>query len=107
MLGGSTAQLVRGLSIRVTLSFQEVDDLVRRMAYGIRHYLRRAHEGPHWGRFLNRFGFSSATLQPLRTTDPVRNLAAGIDAGRYMATLARRSCPGSTARDERDCLRFP
>lgn len=80
------AQLVREMTIRVTLSFKEVDDLAQRMAHGIRHYLRRAHEEPHWGRFLNRFGFSSATLQTLWTTDPVRNLVAGIEAGRYKIT---------------------
>ena len=93
-LGGGTeglfekvaAQLVREMTIRVTLSFQEVDDLAQRMAHGIRHYLRRAHEEPHWGRFLNRFGFSSAMLQTLWSTDPVRNLAAGIEAGRYKIT---------------------
>ncbi len=77
------AQLVREMTLRVTISFEGVDDLAQRMANGIRQYLRRAHEEPHWGRFLNRFGFSRSTLQTLWTTDPARNLAAGIDSGRY------------------------
>ena len=85
------AQLVQEMTVRVTLSFDGVDDLAQRMAYGIRLYLRRAHEEPQWGRFLNRFGYSNATLQTLWTTDPVRNLAAGIESGRYAITPAQMS----------------
>jgi AcrR family transcriptional regulator len=83
------AQLVQEMTVRVTLSFDGVDDLAQRMAYGIRLYLRRAHEEPQWGRFLNRFGYSDATLQTLWTTDPVRNLAAGIASGRYAIPSAQ------------------
>lgn len=80
------AQLVREMTIRVTQSLEDSDDLAQRLAFGVRHYLRRAHEEPHWGRFLNRFGFSSASLQTLWSTDPVRNLSDGIAAGRYQIT---------------------
>jgi AcrR family transcriptional regulator len=80
------AQLVREMTIRVTRSMDDVDDLAQRLAFGIRHYLRRAHEEPHWGRFLNRFGFSDTSLQTLWSTDPVQNLSEGIEAGRYLIT---------------------
>jgi AcrR family transcriptional regulator len=87
------AQLVREMTIRVTQSLADTDDLALRLAFGIRHYLRRAHEEPHWGRFLNRFGFSSASLQTLWSTDPIRNLNEGIETGRYRIT--REQLPSS------------
>jgi AcrR family transcriptional regulator len=77
------AQLVREMTLRVTRSLEGVEDVALRMALGIRHYLRRAHEEPHWGRFVNRFGFSNSMLQTLWTTDPASNLTAGIECGRY------------------------
>ncbi|MBF6989600.1 TetR/AcrR family transcriptional regulator [Cupriavidus sp. IK-TO18] len=89
------AQLVREMTIRVTQSLAGTDDLALRLALGIRHYLRRAHEEPHWGRFLNRFGFSSASLQTLWSTDPIHNLSEGIEAGRYRIT--REQLPSAVA----------
>jgi AcrR family transcriptional regulator len=89
------AQLVREMTIRVTRSMEEVDDLALRLAFGIRHYLRRAHEEPHWGRFVNRFGISDTALQTLWSTDPVGNLTEGIEAGRYLIT--REQLPSAVA----------
>ena len=80
------AQLVREMTIRVTQSLADTEDLAQRLVFGIRQYLRRAHEEPHWGRFLNRFGFSNSTLQTLWSTDPILNLSEGIEAGRYRIT---------------------
>ena len=68
---------------RVERSFGSEKDPAQRMAHGIRLYIRRAHDEPDWGRFMNRFGFSNASMQALWATDPVQNLRDGIETGRY------------------------
>jgi hypothetical protein len=55
---------------------------------GVRQYIRRAHEEPRWGRFMNCFGFSNATMQALWATDPMANLQAGIESRRYLIITA-------------------
>jgi AcrR family transcriptional regulator len=77
------AHLIEEMSLRLRPRFSELDDVAREMAYGIRLYLRRAHDDPLWGRFVNRFGLSSATFQTLWQSDPVKNLTAGVASGRY------------------------
>ena len=80
------AHLVREMADRVTRGFAGIDDPAQRMAIGIRQYIRRAHAEPDWGRFMSRFALSSASLQALWSTDPVANLRAGIESGRYRIT---------------------
>jgi AcrR family transcriptional regulator len=77
------AQLVYEMAHRVVLSFPDDDDPARNMSIGIRQYIRRAHDEPLWGRFMNRFALSHASLQAVGATDPVANLRAGIASGRY------------------------
>ncbi|MEJ8812885.1 TetR/AcrR family transcriptional regulator [Variovorax ureilyticus] len=77
------AQLVGEMAERVERSLGSEKDPAQRMAHGIRLYIRRAHDEPDWGRFMNRFGFSNASMQALWATDPVRNLRDGIESGRY------------------------
>jgi len=77
------AQLVREMAERVTRGMEGIEDPAQRMAIGIRHYIRRAHAEPDWGRFMSRFALSSASLRALWSTDPVANLRAGIQSGRY------------------------
>jgi len=76
-------QLVDEMSERLTRSFEGIDDSAVRMAHGIRHYVRRAHEEPHWGRFMTRFAYSHRSLQRLWAAGPGVNLKAGIENGRY------------------------
>ncbi|MDM0020892.1 TetR/AcrR family transcriptional regulator [Variovorax saccharolyticus] len=80
------AQLVRDMAHRVVLSFPDNDDPARNLSIGVRQYIRRAHDEPLWGRFMNRFGLSNASLQAVWATDPVANLRAGIASGRYKIT---------------------
>jgi AcrR family transcriptional regulator len=68
---------------RVAASFELVDDPARRLANGLRFFVRRAHEEPHWGRFVVRFAFSDAALQGMWNGRPARDLEAGLAAGRY------------------------
>jgi AcrR family transcriptional regulator len=83
LFGEVAAHLVREMAERVTRGFVGIDDPARRMAIGIRQYIRRAHAEPDWGRFMSRFALSNASLQALWSTDPVANLRAGIESGRY------------------------
>ena len=80
------AQLVREMAERVTQGMVDIDDPAQRMAVGIRQYIRRAHTEPDWGRFMSRFGLSNASLQAVSSTDPIANLRAGIQSGRYRVT---------------------
>jgi AcrR family transcriptional regulator len=89
------AHLVREMADRVTRGFAGIDDPAQRMAIGIRQYIRRAHAEPDWGRFMSRFALSSASLQALWSTDPVANLRAGIESGRYR--IARKQLPAVVA----------
>ena len=45
---------------RIGLSFQASDDPALRLARGVRFFVRRAHEEPHWGRFIVRFAFAAS-----------------------------------------------
>jgi AcrR family transcriptional regulator len=76
-------QLVAEMSARMASGFEQVDDMAMRMALGIRHYVRRAHEEPDWGRFVVRFAYSSAPLQRMWEGGPGMNLRRGIQSGRY------------------------
>lgn len=77
------AQLAREMTERVVAGFAGIDDPAQRLAIGVRQYIRRAHEEPLWGRFMSRFGLSPALTQALLSTDPVTDLQAGIQSGRY------------------------
>jgi AcrR family transcriptional regulator len=95
LFGEVAAHLVREMAERVTRGFAGIDDPAQRMAIGIRQYIRRAHAEPDWGRFMSRFALSSASLQALWSTDPVANLRAGIESGRYR--IAREQLPAVVA----------
>ena len=68
---------------RILTSFELMDDPARRLAYGIRFFVRRAHEEPHWGRFIVRFALTTSTMQALLSGPPARDLGDGLAKGRY------------------------
>jgi AcrR family transcriptional regulator len=76
-------QLVDEMSERLELSFKAVEDPAARMAQGVRHYVRRAHDEPEWGRFMTRFAHNCRPLQRLWATGPGDNLRTGMRQGRY------------------------
>lgn len=82
-------QLVAEMSERMALLFVVVDDPAERMAIGVRHYVRRAHEEPVWGRFVTRFAYGSAPLQRMWSGGPGENLRLGIASGRYTVRRAQ------------------
>lgn len=77
------AQLAHDMNERATDSFRDEPDPAKRLAFGIRQYVRRAHEDPHWGRFLTRFAFSATALQHMWQGQPFTDLMMGVKSKRY------------------------
>ena len=77
------AQLAREMTERVVAGMVDVTDPAQRLAIGVRQYIRRAHDEPLWGQFMSRFGLSPALTLELLASDPVADLRAGIESGRY------------------------
>lgn len=68
---------------RVNLSFAGIADPAVRLAIGLRLFIRRAHDEPHWGRFIIRFAMTAAGLRQIWEGHPLRDLADGLRQGRY------------------------
>ena len=68
---------------RVSASFAGIDDPAARLATGVRLWVRYAHENPTIGRFAVRFGLSVESLRAVMTGPPMRDISAGVAAGRY------------------------
>lgn len=77
------AQLADEMHARIVTSFATVEDPVLRLANGCRMFIRRAHEEPHWGRFVNRFSLNNTSLQNLLQSQLLQDVMAGVQAGRY------------------------
>ncbi len=68
---------------RILASFESMENPARRLACGVRFFVRRAHEEPHWGRFIVRFAFTTSTMRSLLSGPPARDLGDGLAKGRY------------------------
>lgn len=77
------AQLADEMDERVAASYVGISDPAHRMAIGIRLYVRRAHEEPHWGRFLMHFSMTNESLRKLWIGPPMRDLSLGLAERRY------------------------
>ncbi len=77
------AQLAHEMTGRVKAGFDGITDPARRLAFGVRQYIRRAYDEPLWGRFMSRFGLNPVLMQELLASDPAADLQAGIESGRY------------------------
>lgn len=60
----------------------EVDPPLR-LATGIRLLVRRTHDNPAMGRFLVRFAMTDESLREVLAGPPMRDIQAGVEAGRY------------------------
>lgn len=78
------AQLSAEMTERIERSVGLIQDPAQKLAMGIRYFTKRAHEDPHWGRFICRFALSSASLQEIWTGQAVKDLREGLDSGRYV-----------------------
>ena len=54
-----------------------------RLANGIRFYIRRAHEEPHWGSFIVRYAASNLTLQQMWSGPPMHDVLSGLASETY------------------------
>lgn len=77
------SQLSSEMNQRVVASYAGIDDSALRLAIGIRLYVRRAHEEPHWGRFLTHFSFRSESLTAFWQGPVVRDVLLGLEQRRY------------------------
>ena len=68
---------------RVTRTFHGIDDPAVRLAAGVRLWVRDAHDDPMMGRFAVRFALTEQPLRAVITGPPMRDVSAGIAAGRY------------------------
>jgi len=78
------ARLASEMTARVALAAECSDDPAERLGNGLRCFVRRAHEEPHWGRFFVRFGLGTPSLQATWNGPPMQNLMKGIEQKRYM-----------------------
>lgn len=77
------SQLSDEMNQRVVASYAGIEDPARRLATGIRLYIRRAHEEPHWGRFLTHFSFRTDSLASFWQGPAVKDVLLGLDQNRY------------------------
>ncbi|PWR18302.1 TetR/AcrR family transcriptional regulator [Zavarzinia compransoris] len=76
-------QLANEMDRQIVASYRGVEDPALRLAIGIRLYVRRAHEEPHWGRFLVQFAMTNKSLREIWSGPPVQDLTLGVTGGRY------------------------
>ena len=76
-------ELAVEMSEGIAVSVRDLEDPAQRVANGIRFCSRRAHEEPHWGRFICRFALSNSSLQQIWTGQPVVDLLEGLGKGRF------------------------
>ncbi|WAJ39702.1 helix-turn-helix domain containing protein [Pseudomonas sp. GOM7] len=77
------SQLSKEMHQRVNDSFAGLEDPAARLATGIRLFIRRAHEEPHWGAFLSRFALSDASLREMVYSQATADVLKGLSTGRY------------------------
>lgn len=76
-------QLSSEMSQRILAMLAPDDDPALRLAYGIRCFLRRAHDEPDWGRFLCRFALNNTTLLAVWNGPAMADLHNGFERGRF------------------------
>jgi len=68
---------------RIAASYAAENDPAVRTATGMRLYVRRAHDEPHWGRFIVHFGLTNQSLRKIWVGPPMKDLAKGLQNGRF------------------------
>jgi AcrR family transcriptional regulator len=76
-------KLAAEMQARIAASFGAIDDPALRLATGVRLFLKRAHDEPHWARFLCRFALTEPSLQALWSGRAMTGLRQGVALGSY------------------------
>jgi AcrR family transcriptional regulator len=77
------ARLVDEMHERIVSTFNPALDPAIRLANGIRFFIRRSHQEPIWGRFINRFAHSEESLKKLFAGPPIQDVLLGLSQKRY------------------------
>jgi AcrR family transcriptional regulator len=91
LFGEVAAGLSAEMNARVSRTFETLDDPVARLAFGIRAYVRRAHEESAWGRFMVAFAHQAPALQEFWNGAPMQDVLAARGRGRFAFDLAQRA----------------
>lgn len=83
LFGQLAADLAREMMARVEVSMRGLDDPAARVATGLRLFIRRAHEEPHWGRFIVRFAAGDGLLRTMMDEPPAHDIRRGVDEARF------------------------
>ncbi len=83
LFGKVSSALSHEMINRTEATMRDLDDPARRLATGIRLFVRRAHEEQDWGRFLVRFAFGQAAVQAMMREPPARDIRDAIAAKRF------------------------
>lgn len=75
--------LAHEMRARMLTTFAGVHDPARRLADGLRFFVRRAHAEPGWGRFVARFGSVHPNVQQLWAGPSMDDVRAGIRKDRF------------------------
>jgi len=77
------ARLATEMHARIARAAKDIADPAEAVSDGLRHFVRRAHEEPEWGRFILRFAFSHGALRSMWEAQPAIDLRNGLEAGRF------------------------
>ena len=83
LFGEVASALSHEMIVRTEATMRGLDDPARRIATGMRLFVRRAHEEQDWGRFLIRFALGHVALQAMMREPPARDIARAMEAGRF------------------------
>jgi AcrR family transcriptional regulator len=83
LFGEVASDLAHEMYARTVASMAGIDDPALRLATGLRLFIRRAHEEPHWGRFIVRFSLVDSMVNRMTGEPPSVDIARGIASGRY------------------------
>ena len=77
------AQMADHMHKRIAGSADGPRDPAQRLANGLRHFVKQAHEHPEWARFVVRFGIMHGLLRGMWEGQPAIDLTSGLDSGRF------------------------
>lgn len=77
------AAVTNEMNTRVICSVSDIKGPAARVAFGIRFYVRRAYDEPHWGRFIHTFGSRMLGYMDFIGGVIADDIRAGIESGEY------------------------
>jgi AcrR family transcriptional regulator len=89
LFGEVAGALAHEMVQRVEASMRGIEDPAARLATGLRLFVRRAHEEPHWGRFVVRFAASEDLLRTMMDEPPARDMRRALETGRFKIDASR------------------